>query len=189
MNKKQKDILEAASEIFMRYGVHRTTMSEIALAAKISRPTLYGYYTNKEKLLGGVIEFWNDQVIEKILKDMEDQGNLSGKLEIFFTHAVITAFDLMKSWPDASDILSGDNQVATDAYLKGLEKQAGLVEKILEPYAATITETGLTVSQYATFIVTTASKLKMTLSTRAQLEALLQSLKVSILCVADQRHG
>ena len=40
-------ICQAAFESFQRLGVDKTTMSDIAKAAGITRPTLYKYFKNK----------------------------------------------------------------------------------------------------------------------------------------------
>ena len=53
MNDKDNKILSAAYDSFIRYGVKRTTMGDVAQAAGVSRPTLYASYPNKEELLGG----------------------------------------------------------------------------------------------------------------------------------------
>jgi len=44
-------ICQAAFESFQRLGVDKTTMSDIAKAAGITRPTLYKYFKNKTELL------------------------------------------------------------------------------------------------------------------------------------------
>ncbi|MCP3971753.1 MAG: TetR/AcrR family transcriptional regulator [Rhodobacteraceae bacterium] len=168
----------------MRYGVRRTTMSEIAVAAKVSRPTLYGHFASKEELLGGVIECHNDQMIETISRELETRESLAAKLDAVFDHAVLRVFDLMQSWPDASDIVTEDNQNAMDAYLRGLKRLEAVIERILLPHASAIEASGQTVRQYSEFVVFTATRLKKNLRSRDQLRALLTSLKASVLCVA-----
>ena len=89
MSDKQIQILEAASECFMRYGLRRTTMSEVASAAKVSRPTLYGFYSNKEEMLGGVIRHYNETLVATMKAEMGACASLSAKLDIYFDHAVL----------------------------------------------------------------------------------------------------
>ena len=44
-------LLSKAEECFERYGITRTTMDDIADAAKVSRPTLYRYFGDREALI------------------------------------------------------------------------------------------------------------------------------------------
>ena len=45
--KKQRQILEAAWDLFMRYGIKRVTVEEICLTAGVSKVTFYKYFKNK----------------------------------------------------------------------------------------------------------------------------------------------
>jgi len=48
-------ILEAAHKLFSEVGFDATKMESVARAARISRPTLYGYYRSKEELYQAVL--------------------------------------------------------------------------------------------------------------------------------------
>lgn len=171
---------------FMRFGVRKTTMSEIAIAANISRPTLYGMYSNKNELLSGVIGHWHDMAVKSILADLVHCSSLSAQLDVYFDHAILRPFDLTKFHFESSNIIADNNQTAIAAFDKGQEKLKSVVESLLEPYAATLEKAGVPVSHYASFTVLTATKLQQNMDSREQLEALLLSLKVSVLCVAGE---
>ena len=49
-NEKRERILEAALDQFAAYGFSRTSMADIAKAAKMSRPALYLHFGNKEEI-------------------------------------------------------------------------------------------------------------------------------------------
>lgn len=49
-------ILEAASDIFRRYGFRRSSMDDIARAAHMSRQNLYFHYSTKEALFEATVE-------------------------------------------------------------------------------------------------------------------------------------
>jgi AcrR family transcriptional regulator len=49
-------ILEAAARLFHRYGYRKMTMCDVAEEARLSRPTVYLYFANKEELALGVID-------------------------------------------------------------------------------------------------------------------------------------
>lgn len=49
-------ILDAATRLFHRYGYRKMTMCDVAEEARLSRPTVYLYFANKEELALGVID-------------------------------------------------------------------------------------------------------------------------------------
>ena len=49
-------ICAAAFECFHRQGVHKTSMSDIARAAGITRPTLYKYFKNKHEVVFAAVD-------------------------------------------------------------------------------------------------------------------------------------
>ena len=53
-NEKRTRILQAAQSLFIRYGVKRTSIDEVARAADIAKGTLYLYYESKEILFAEV---------------------------------------------------------------------------------------------------------------------------------------
>lgn len=53
---KNEEILEAARAVFVRYGVKKATMDDIAKMIPITRTALYYYYKNKQELLAAVLD-------------------------------------------------------------------------------------------------------------------------------------
>ena len=186
MNQKEEQILSAATGLFLRYGFRRTTMGEVAKEVKISRQTLYEVYSNKEKLLGGVIELYYEKLFKTLKIEWEQSKDLSAKLDVFFQNAVIEAYRLIQQWPDAEDIISEENVHAQNAYEAGLDQLTNLMEKILTPYKKQVKQSGQTIPQYANFITLTSMKLKKNLNSEEELVLLLKSLKISILAVLEK---
>src|SRR5260370_34920259 len=54
MAEKRTRIVQAAQSLFIRYGVKRTSIDEVARAADIAKGTLYLYYESKEMLFAEV---------------------------------------------------------------------------------------------------------------------------------------
>jgi AcrR family transcriptional regulator len=48
-------ILDAAAALLPRYGLHKTTMEDIAREAGCARPTVYKHYPSREALLGSLL--------------------------------------------------------------------------------------------------------------------------------------
>jgi AcrR family transcriptional regulator len=54
--KRRKDIMDAALQVFASKGYTAATMAEVAKAAKVSKGNIYNYFTSKEELLKVIVE-------------------------------------------------------------------------------------------------------------------------------------
>jgi AcrR family transcriptional regulator len=61
-------ILAATAEVLGRNGRTRLSLSEVALQAEVSRPTLYRYFGDKRELLDGFV-VWERQYYERAVAD------------------------------------------------------------------------------------------------------------------------
>ena len=71
MEEKEKQILIATAEVFLKFGVKSVTMDDIARELKMSKKTLYKYFDNKTTLVTAVINSFceiDKTVIEGIYK-------------------------------------------------------------------------------------------------------------------------
>lgn len=63
---RKEEIIRAASKRFSRHGFNKTTLEEIARDIRIGKPTIYHYFSSKDELYFGSIEFQSSQFIEDI---------------------------------------------------------------------------------------------------------------------------
>jgi TetR/AcrR family transcriptional regulator, cholesterol catabolism regulator len=54
-------VIEGAADLFLKQGIRALTMNEIAQSLGISKRTLYEHFSNKEDLLSGCLDFWNQE--------------------------------------------------------------------------------------------------------------------------------
>lgn len=75
MSKEQKrqELLQAAEEIFLRYGYRRTTLDDLSEAVGMRKSSLYHYFKGKDELFVETIRFLHRSVIEKV-KNALDSG-------------------------------------------------------------------------------------------------------------------
>lgn len=73
MDPVQIRILEKAEELFVKYGYSKTKMEEIASSLKISRKTLYKYYSNKQDLMEFYLEYKQNETQKIILEIANDE--------------------------------------------------------------------------------------------------------------------
>ena len=81
-DKKQR-IIAIADKLFARYGIQKTTMDEIARAARMGKATLYYYFKSKEEVFAAVIRREAEMIRDKVIEAMGNANNAEEKLRLF----------------------------------------------------------------------------------------------------------
>ncbi|MCK1402281.1 helix-turn-helix transcriptional regulator [Bradyrhizobium sp. 4] len=101
---KEELAIEAATEVFSRYGHARTTMGDIAAKAGMSRPALYLLFPDKDAVFAAVIQRMDEQKRRDIKAAIARLDGLHAKL----LHACKSwgshGFDLIEAYPDSADL-------------------------------------------------------------------------------------
>lgn len=79
-DKKRELILEGAIKRFMHFGIHKTTMNEIAEDLSVSKPSLYYYFPDKSSLVLGVVEKIFNDYFDVLYKDQKQELDLETTL-------------------------------------------------------------------------------------------------------------
>lgn len=185
MGDKNVNMLDAAVATFARYGVKRATMGDIANEAGISRQTLYSSFASKDVMLAAAILHLSKGIIMQVRAGWENASDLDEQLDVYFEHAVLAVFEMVRTSPDAEDIAGKYTELGKEVVVKasveaGKLKQQALAEK-LSPFQKEIEGSGQSVEQLAAFIYVTAKGFENTATTREELLSLLNSLKISVL--------
>lgn len=64
--KRQREIIEIASNIFAKHGYHLTDLEVVAAKLGIGKGTIYRYFPSKEKLFTAVMEHFMHKLADKI---------------------------------------------------------------------------------------------------------------------------
>ncbi|NLZ92611.1 MAG: TetR/AcrR family transcriptional regulator [Firmicutes bacterium] len=85
---RKQEILEEALKLFARQGISKTSMNDVAKAAKITKGLVYYYFASKEELLAEVASLFVKQVNEQLLeivqnKVMDFYGKLAQILRLY----------------------------------------------------------------------------------------------------------
>lgn len=62
----RRNILDAADKLFCKYGVDKTTMEQIAAEAGYSKPTLYGYFKDKDEVYFALVLEFIQKIVGKV---------------------------------------------------------------------------------------------------------------------------
>ncbi|WP_156291581.1 TetR/AcrR family transcriptional regulator [Oceanobacillus salinisoli] len=78
---KTQDILKAALSLFMKYGVKKVSISEIAKEANVSQVTIYNYFESKDKLIHEVLIYYVDDVWQEYEKLLNSDMDFPDKVK------------------------------------------------------------------------------------------------------------
>ena len=77
------EIVEAASKLFQQYGLHKTTMEDIAKEAGKGKSTLYYYFTNKDEVFDAVVTKEINEVQAAVLQAVKEKHSAREKLRTY----------------------------------------------------------------------------------------------------------
>ena len=69
----RRNILDAADKLFCRNGVEKTTMEQLAAEAGYSKPTLYGYFKDKDEVYFALVLEFMEKIVVKVDKAIDEQ--------------------------------------------------------------------------------------------------------------------
>jgi AcrR family transcriptional regulator len=81
--KQRESIISAATKLFSRYGLEKTTMEDIARAARKGKSSLYYYFPSKEMVFAEVIRREISGLEAAITLDMKSEIHPDAKLKAF----------------------------------------------------------------------------------------------------------
>lgn len=91
---KRQHILDAAIQVFAQQGFHRSKIKDVARIAGVADGTVYNYFANKDDLLLGILDRFNETeqrsvVLAQPVKDFEVlfQSYLKHRLTLIFEQA------------------------------------------------------------------------------------------------------
>ncbi|MES0871882.1 TetR/AcrR family transcriptional regulator [Pseudovibrio sp. SCP19] len=137
MENLREKILEAAIQAFMRYGVGRTRMHDIASEAGVARQTVYSNYKNKTEILCACISYFSEQSLTAIQGEWAQLETLEEKLHAYHEHAIIASFKVITASEEARDMVGGFNEEGKAATLRAQQTKITACTDMLSDYTFT----------------------------------------------------
>ncbi|MEM6634528.1 MAG: helix-turn-helix domain-containing protein [Pseudomonadota bacterium] len=188
MENRERNILDAATQVFLRYGVKRASMGDIAAEAGVSRQTLYNSYSNKDDVLRGSIRMFGQDAIAAIEAGLPKLPTVSGKIDLVLQEMVVKPFLFLHSSPNAQDLIEGYNAAGRSEMEANYIAFQTVFLEIFEPFNGVLKRRGLTPDLLAELLRRSASAAKYQAKDEAQLLKLvagLRSLAVAAIGRAD----
>ena len=115
METKHERILTAAYRLIARRGFRKVTMSEIAEAAAMSRPTLYAAFSSKEAILDEIATRHGEQRNAEIAARLPEARTLEDRLGVILQIWVIEPVAAIIDSPNGLDLLGNAALYAPEA--------------------------------------------------------------------------
>ena len=132
---RREQALNAARQVFLRYGYKRTTMGDLAAAAHMSRPALYLLFPSKEEVFGAVMEQLFAELLNLIREGIATRATAYEQLVFAFEVWAIEPFKAVQAAPDAKDVLESSYTFAPAITANAMADFERLLGSILAPLA------------------------------------------------------
>lgn len=92
-------ILDAATEVFVKKGLGKTRMDDIAKVAGVSKGTLYLYFESKETIIGALLNKLLQRELDSAERLIGDKASVEEKLNAFVDVAIADVKNMLPMTP------------------------------------------------------------------------------------------
>lgn len=125
-------IIEAARELFAKFGYKKTTMEDIAQALRKGKSSLYYYFTNKEEIFQAVIELEEGILFNKLQEIVNSDYSPKDKLREYVVTRMETISSLENYLKALKEEMMGGYEFLEKLKRKAEEDEAKMLTYILE---------------------------------------------------------
>ncbi|RZA03060.1 MAG: TetR/AcrR family transcriptional regulator [Proteobacteria bacterium] len=172
---KEALIAEKALQLFLRHGYPKVTIGDIALAAKISRPSLYAAFENKERILDAILRDQADQNEMRLKQASRSVRKLQSRMELLFSIWIVEPVAAVFDQENARDLVNNCAVYAPAGVEALYERFEANLREILET-GATRKPSGVSLKDSAHILSMAARGLKATTKDVAELKRLVAGL-------------
>jgi len=170
---KEEKVLSAAREVFMRYGFKRTTMSDLAEAAQMSRPALYLLFSSKEEVFRALMIQIFTEFLREVREGVSQHDGVEWQLTCAFEVWCVRPFELMQISPDAKDILESGYAFATQITVQAFADFEQILSDVLRPLVSAQVELTISAEHLAHILTTAVEGFKESASSVVQLRQMI----------------
>ena len=171
--KNIEKIVAEAKKVFLRYGFRRTTMTDLARGAQMSRPALYLVFPSKEEVFMAVVMRSIKESTEEIRTGIPRLRTAGDKLAFAFEVWYVRPFEMVLASPDAGDLLESGCEIACEPLTKAGEDFMAIVTELLKPLVREQSRVKLPAARIAELLCGAAHGFKKTAKDAAELRHML----------------
>ncbi len=109
---KRRRIIDAARILFVREGLRSTTMEAIARAAGVAKPTLYGYFADKDSVFDALLDEMAAAKIAAFNAGLMGLGNVAQRIGAAMAGKFGVVARLLENSPVADELHGAHGRVA-----------------------------------------------------------------------------
>ncbi len=177
---KEERVLTAARDVFMRYGFKRTTMSDLADAAQMSRPALYLIFSSKEEVLRSLVTQVFNELLCEVREGLSRHDSVADELTFAFEVWCVHPFEMLQAAPDAKDVLESGYEFAAEITLQAFSEFESILSDVLRPIMSSQAEKNLSSDQLAHILATAVQGLKESATSAGQLRQMIEGLIIIV---------
>jgi AcrR family transcriptional regulator len=178
---KEEKVLAAARDVFTRYGFKRTTMSDLAEAAQMSRPALYLVFSSKEEVFRSLMAQVLQEQVDAIHAGIYQHESAAEKLIFAFEIWCVGPFTMVQLSPDAKDIFESGYTFAAETMSNAYADFEKILSDVLQPIVSVQTEAKLSSGQIAHILSTAVVGFKESAASPDQLRQMIAGLIMIVL--------
>ena len=128
---KRARILGAAQRLFLRYGVKRTSIDDVAREAAIAKGTVYLYYESKNDLFAAVYERLCSDILSTARQTLHQEKPLTERLVDFLDSYIGHMHRLVAHSPHVAELTESKEALVTTVYASFDLQMKGLIRTAL----------------------------------------------------------
>ncbi|MCP4318018.1 MAG: TetR/AcrR family transcriptional regulator [Hyphomicrobiales bacterium] len=183
-------ILQAAFERFVNYGFKRTSMEDIAVAARMSRPALYQHYRNKADIFRAFVTGMKGVMVDEVREALFSDHPFAERLFDAFDRGILRAHREIAATPHGDELMGLNKEVAGELFNQWLlDLEAALRDGLIEAQQRGeffLTDGGLDHAAVARLMVNTVEGIKTRAQSLDKIESEMRAL-VELIVAAGRR--
>jgi len=180
MHLTDEQIANFAWQQFCKYGFSKTTMSDIANSAGISRQSLYNRFQNKDELLRLVARLYFKKNLVLCNEALQNKSNLEDILDTLIQFFIIEVWETVKSLPEGDDLEQSPHEIISEEVQVATNEKITLISDALIKYLNKKAVQKKTANDIAKYFCASASGIKSLAKDEAELLQLSKTLKLSL---------
>ncbi len=180
---KNSRILAAFNRLVLQHGYKKVTMTDIAAAAEMSRPTLYASFPTKEAVLEAMVAAHTEQVEATMKAALPRAKTLEAQLTTIFEHLIVTPFASVVDLPNGVDLMGSAASFAPEAYAALYARFEGHLIGALSPVMKG--KRGMSARDLAHIVMLATRGLKATTATLSELQRMTRGLIAMAVATAN----
>lgn len=172
--------------VFTRYGVAKTTMSDIATEAGVARQTVYNAFPGKPELLRATTELAIRDYQSEVRAAWAGTDDLAERLDIFFALGPLKWHEMSAASPQVAELLDGIGEHASVEVAQATHSWTGMFVEMFKATGLASTDPEVSLADIADFLYSSSMDAKHSTPSLERLRGRLRTIKAAVLSLLER---